>query len=155
MSSHQYTHLCVIQRVQTRSRRGTLKLQGPGDIKRREVVLDPVVSPEEIMSREVELGCGSWTSVLLHVFTQQRCNGHCPCYSALAQQVKQHLLSTLVAAQWPGDTALTLPLFWRRSTASSVFRVGARARAITLSSPPPLPPVPNKQPRFCGRQAKC
>ena len=34
---------------------------GPGEIKMREVVLDPEVSPEEIMSREVELGCESWT----------------------------------------------------------------------------------------------
>ena len=31
----------------------------PGEIKRREVELDPQVSPEEIMSREVELGCES------------------------------------------------------------------------------------------------
>ena len=31
--------------------------ESPGEIKRREVVLDPVVSPEEIMSREVELHC--------------------------------------------------------------------------------------------------
>ena len=37
-------------------------LQGSGEIKRREVELDPQVSPEEIMSREVELGCESWTS---------------------------------------------------------------------------------------------
>ena len=29
---------------------------GPGEIKRREVVLDPQVSQEEIKSREVELG---------------------------------------------------------------------------------------------------
>ena len=29
---------------------------GPGEIKRREVVLDPQVSPEETKSREVELG---------------------------------------------------------------------------------------------------
>ena len=29
---------------------------GPGEIKRREVVLDPQVSPEEIKGREVELG---------------------------------------------------------------------------------------------------
>ena len=29
---------------------------GPGEIKRKEVVLDPQVSPEEIKSREVELG---------------------------------------------------------------------------------------------------
>ena len=28
----------------------------PGEIKRTEVVLDPQVSPEEIKSREVELG---------------------------------------------------------------------------------------------------
>ena len=52
-------------RVQARSRGGrwcwTFKLQGPGEIKRREVMLDPHVSPEEIMSSEVELGCESWT----------------------------------------------------------------------------------------------
>ena len=29
---------------------------GPGEINRREVVLDPQVSPDEIKSREVELG---------------------------------------------------------------------------------------------------
>ena len=33
----------------------------PGEIKRREVELNPQVSPEEIMSREVELGCENWT----------------------------------------------------------------------------------------------
>ena len=32
------------------------KIDSPGEIKRREVVLDPQVSPEEIKSREVELG---------------------------------------------------------------------------------------------------
>ena len=36
---------------------------GPGEIKRREVVLDPQVSPEEIKSRGVELGSESCTSV--------------------------------------------------------------------------------------------
>ena len=29
---------------------------GPGEVKRTEVVLDPQVSPEEIKSREMELG---------------------------------------------------------------------------------------------------
>ena len=38
-----------------------LRLKVPGEIKRREVMLDPQVGPEEIMSREVELGCESWT----------------------------------------------------------------------------------------------
>ena len=55
---------------------------GPGEIKRREVVLDPQVSPEEIESREVELGSESWTS-FASVVTQQQSYGHCPCDSAL------------------------------------------------------------------------
>ena len=54
---------------------------GPDEIKRREVVLDPQVSPEEIMSREVELGSEGWTSFASAV-TQQQCYGHCPCDSA-------------------------------------------------------------------------
>ena len=32
-----------------------------GEIKKWEVVLEPQVSPEEIKSREVELGSESWT----------------------------------------------------------------------------------------------
>ena len=35
--------------------------------------------------------------------------------------MKRQLRSALVAGQWRGDTALTLPLFWRRSTVSPVF----------------------------------
>ena len=38
-----------------------------------------------------------------------------------ARRLKQQLCSALVAAQWRGATALTLPLFWRRSTVSPVF----------------------------------
>ena len=44
-----------------------LLFAGPGDIKRREVVLDPVVCPEEIKSREVELGSEIWTCLLLQL----------------------------------------------------------------------------------------
>ena len=40
----------------------TVLYRVPGEIKRREMELDPHVSPEEIMSREVVLGCESWTS---------------------------------------------------------------------------------------------
>ena len=54
---------------------------GPGEIKRREGVLDPQVSTEEIMSREVELGSESWTSFASAVI-QQQCYGHCPRDSA-------------------------------------------------------------------------
>ena len=113
----------------------------PGEIKRREVVLGPQVIPEKIMSREMEeLGC------------ERRCNGHRPCDSALAQQLKQR--STLVAAQWRGDTALTLPLFWRRSTASSVSRVGTRGRPFSLSPPSP-PPPPTPTPVSNNKDYKC
>ena len=77
----------------------------------------------------------------LQVVTQQRCNGHCPC-DCPAQQLKQQLRGTLVATQWLGDTALTLPLFRRRSTASSV-----RAVEPSLSHPPPAPPPPPPAPR--------
>ena len=45
------------------------QLTGPGEIKRREVVLDPVVSPDEIMSREVELGCESRTFFALSCYS--------------------------------------------------------------------------------------
>ena len=40
-------------------------LRVPGEIKRREVELDPQVSPEEIISRKMELGCESRTSFAL------------------------------------------------------------------------------------------
>ena len=65
---------------------------------------------------------------------QQQCNGHCPCDSICpARQLKQQLRSALVAGQWRGDTAITFPLFWRRSP---VFF----GRACTLSSSSPLSP---------------
>ena len=41
--------------------------------------------------------------------------------TAQARQVKQQLRSAQVAEHWRGDIALTLPLFWRRSTVSRVF----------------------------------
>ena len=53
----------------------------PEEIKRREIVLDPQVSPEEIKSREEVLGSESWTS-FASLVSQQQCYGHCPCDSA-------------------------------------------------------------------------
>ena len=111
--------------------------------------MDPQVSPEEIKSREVELGSESWTS-FASVFTQQQCYGYFPC-DCSAKHLKEQLRNTLVPTEWREATALTFWLFWQRSTTSSVSRVGARRRAFTLS-PPPVP-VPNKPPRFSGRKA--
>ena len=47
----------ILREVGIRSEQANNRV--PGEIKRREVELDPQVSPEEIMSREVELGCES------------------------------------------------------------------------------------------------
>ena len=103
----------------------------PDEIKRREVELDRQVSPEEIMSREVELGCESWTSFA----------SGCLCDSARAGQLKQQLRSALVAAQWRGDTAIALPLFWRRSTVSPVFFGRYPRSSLQSFVPPPPPPL--------------
>ena len=112
--------------------------------------LDLQVNQEEIMNREVKkVGLLS-----LRVVPQQQCNGHCPCDSTQARQLKQQLRSALVSGQWRGDTALTLPLFWRRSTVSPAFFGRYPRSSLHSFAPPPPPPVPNKSPRFCGRKAK-
>ena len=72
---------------------------------------------------------------VVQVVHQQRCNGHC-LSDCPAQQLKEQLHSAQVAGQWRGDTALTLPLFWRRSTVSPVF-FGRFPRSS--QSPCPLP----------------
>jgi len=75
---------------------------------------------------------------------------YCPC-DCPAQQLGQQWRSTLVAAQCRVDTALTnILLFWRRSTASLVLRVGACLEP-SLFFPFPLVPVPNRPPRLPGR----
>ena len=103
------------------------------------------------MSREVALGWASWTSFASSfvqvVPRQQRCNGHClsdcPAQHP-AQQLKEQLHSAQVAGQWRGDTALTLPLFWRLSTVSPVFFGRFPRSSLSLSRPlRHSVPVPN------------
>ena len=111
------------------------------------------LGPEEIMNREVELGCESWTSFAPGCFStavQQTLSlWLCP-----ARQLKQQLRSALVAEQWRGDTALTLPLFLRRSRVSPVFwGQYPRSSLHSFILSPPTVPVPNKQPRLCGCKA--
>ena len=103
------------------------------------------VSPEEIMSREVELGCEVRLNLSLRVVEvvrQQQCSGLCLCDSAQAQRLKQQLRSAQVAGQWRGDTAITLPLFWRRSAVSPVS-FGWYQRSSLHSVVPPPPPSPS------------
>ena len=59
--------------------------------------LDLQVGPEEIVGR------WSWVAKVgllsLRVVPQQQCNGHCPCDSAQAWQLKQQLRSALIAGR--------------------------------------------------------
>ena len=92
--------------------------------------LDPQVSPEKTMSREVELDCESWTSFA---------SG---CSSTAVQRtlsLPSTAVETAIAQCTPGrgDTALTLPLFWRRSTVSPVFSRAVSAVEPSLSCPLP------------------
>ena len=79
---------------------------------------------------------------LVQVVRQQQCNGHCLCDSAKAQQLKQQLCGAQVAGQWRGDTALTFPLFWRRSTVSPVFFGRFPRSSLHSFVPFPLCPRP-------------
>ena len=70
-------------------------------------------------------GRWSWAAKVgllsLRVVPQQQCNGHCPCDSAQARQLKQQLRGALVAAQWRGDTASSIVLAAVRGL-SGLFR---------------------------------
>ena len=88
--------------------------------------------------REVEL-CERWTSFASGCSSRavQRTLSSwlCP-----ARQLKQQLHSALVAAQWWGDTAVTPPLFWRRSMVSPVlFGRYPRSSLHSLVLFPPCP----------------
>ena len=118
--------------------------------------LDLQVSPEEIMSMEVELGCESWTSFASSCSSTaiQRALSLWLCPSTAVETL---LCSALVAGQWRGDTALTLPLFWWWFMVSPVsfgryLRSSLHSFVPSPHPPPPLP-VPNKPPRFCERKA--
>ena len=118
---------------------------------------DPQVSPEEIMSRELEMGCESWTSFVFGLFLN----------SSATDIVLVILPSTAVETAIAQCTSRYAMARGHRLNASIVlaavhglsglFRaVSAVEPSLSLPvPPPPLVPVPNKQPRFCGRKAKC
>ena len=84
---------------------------------------------------------------VVQVVRQQRCNGHC-LSDCPAQQLKEQLRGAQVAGQWRGDTALTLPLFWRRSTVSPVFFGRFPRSSLSLSRP-----LPTLSPSLIGHLA--
>ena len=103
------------------------------------------------MEQDLQLGWAEQVGRLLlrvvQVVRQQRCNGHC-LSDCPAQQLKEQLRSAQVAGQWRGVTALTLPLFWRRSTVSPVFFGRFPRSSLSLSRP-----LPTLSPSLIGHLA--
>ena len=113
---------------------------GPGEIKRREVVLDPQVSQEEIKSREVELG-SKVGLLLLQLFPSGG--------STDIVFVTLFRIAVGTATAWygsccamPGGHCLNILSFWRRSTAALVVRVCACFEVSLFFSPFPTRPRP-------------
>ena len=126
----------------------TIDTAGPGEIKRREVVLDPQVSPEEIKSREVVLGYREKVRLLL---LQLFPNG------GATDIVFVTLFCTAVrtAVAWcggrcamPDGHCLNILLFWRQSWSSGLAPVSRFHSSVPLF---PLVPVPNRPTRLRGR----
>ena len=109
--------------------------------KRREGMLDPHVSPEEIRA-----GRWSW-AWKLDFFCLSRFSAAelrtLSLWLCSTQQFGQQLRSTLVAAQWRSGHCLNIFVVVLVAVHGIlVFRVGACDRAFTLSLPPLLPPPP-------------
>ena len=99
-------------------------------------------SPEEIMSREVEMGCESWTSFA------SSCSStavqHCPCDSAQARKLKQQLRSAL--SHWAmarGHRRNTSVVLAAVHGLSGLFRAVSAVEPSLFRSPPPPPPTPS------------
>ena len=109
---------------------------GPGEIKRRVVVLDPQVSPEGIKSTEVELGLrigllllqlfpnGGATDIVFVTVLHSSWDSNCVVRWSL------FCIAVGTANAWCGGRCamtdghcLNILLFWRRSTAASCLEV--------------------------------
>ena len=85
---------------------------------------------------------------VVQVVHQQQCNGHCLCDSVQAEQLKEQLRSAQVAVARP-DTALTLPLFWRRA----VHGLSGLFRAVSAVEPSLCRPLPTLSPSLISHLA--
>ena len=121
--------------------------------------LHPQVSPDEIISRDMELGCESWTSfvsgcsstavhdiVLVTLPSTAVETAVALCTGCWAMAREHHLNTSIVLAAVHG---LSGPFL--------VISAVEPSLSCPLPPPPPPPhpsiPVPNKQPHFCGRKA--
>ena len=124
-------------------------LADPGDIKRREVVLDPQVSPEEIMNREQ--GLGSTAGLLLLQLFPNGGAMDIVFVTLFRIAVGTAIAWCCVAAQCRTDTALTFCCSGggpRQLWSSGLASVSRFHSSVPLF---PLVPVPNRPSRLRGR----
>ena len=117
--------------------------------------LDLQVSPEEIVSREVELGCESWTSFASSCSScsstsEQRTLSLCLWTSTAVETAIAQCTSRWAMAR--GHRLNTSIVLVAVHGLSGLFR---EVSAVEPSLFRPLPRLPNKPPRFCGRRVKC
>ena len=112
----------------------------PGEIKSREVVLDP--QPRRDQEQRGGAGLRKLNFSCFELFLNSSATD-IVFVSAPARQLKQQLRGAQVAGQWRGDTALTLPLFWRRSTVSPVFFGRYPRSSLHIFVPPSPDPPPH------------
>ena len=121
----------------------------PGEIKRREVELDPQVSPEEIMSRR-----WSWAAKVgllsLGVVPQQRCKRHYPCDSAQTAVETATAQCTSRCAMARGHRLNTSIVLAAVHGLSGLFRA---VSAVEPSLFRPLPPPPPLSPSLISHLA--
>ena len=131
---------------------GNQGIRVPGEIKRREVELDPQVSPEEITSREVELGCESWTFFASGCSSAavQRTLSLWLCPSTAVETAFARCTShCAMARQHCHNTSIVLAAV---HSLSGLFQVVSAVEPSLFCPLPPPVPVPNKQPRLVGCQ---
>ena len=116
------------------------------------------LSPEEIMSKEVELGCESWTSFASGCSSTavQRTLSLSLCPStAVKTAIAQCTSRRAMARGHRLNTSITLVAV---HGLSGLFRAVSAVEPSLFRPPPPPPPppppVPMKHPRFYGRKAK-
>ena len=115
--------------------------------------LDPHVSPEKIMSSEVELGCESWTSFASSFSSTavQRTLSLSLCPSTAVETAVAQCTSRWAMARGHRlNTSIVLAAVYGLS---GLFRAVSTAGPFTLSPPSHSVPVPNRPARLCGRKA--
>ena len=117
--------------------------------------LDLQVSPEEIMSREVELGCESWTSF---ASSCSSCSSTVVQWTLSLSLCPNTAVETAIAqctSRWAMlrghhlNTSIVLAVV---HSLSGLFQVVSKVEPSLFIPFPPVP-IPNKPPRFRGRKA--